>query len=165
MCYLGDVCSCSCTQSLRGDGLSCHEYAGLTVSSAVQLPNTHTHFKNIVISTYHSYPCLQAANQIQAKSANDYDSSKVKDRRGRSLSHWDCVMDRRRVPGAVTWAASYVMVLVSVWTMGTSFVVISVFWAAKVSEMVTISVFTTGGYGFEGRKVRVSLTNTHTHTR
>ncbi len=39
------------------------------------------------------------------------------------------------------------MVLVSVWTMGTSLVDISVFWAANVSEIVTISVFTTGGYG------------------
>lgn len=46
-----------------------------------------------------------------------------------------------------TCAASYVMVLVSVCTMGTSFVAISVFWAAKVSEIVTISVFTTGGWG------------------
>lgn len=39
------------------------------------------------------------------------------------------------------------MVLVSVCTMGTSFVAISVFWAANVSEIVTISVFTTGGWG------------------
>lgn len=31
--------------------------------------------------------------------------------------------------------------------MGTSFVAISVFWAANVSEIVTISVFTTGGWG------------------
>lgn len=46
-----------------------------------------------------------------------------------------------------TCAASYVMVLVSVCTMGTSFVAISVFWAANVSEIVTISVFTTGSWG------------------
>lgn len=46
-----------------------------------------------------------------------------------------------------TCAASYVMVLVSVCTMGTSFVAISVFWAANVSDIVTISVFTTGGWG------------------
>lgn len=31
--------------------------------------------------------------------------------------------------------------------MGTSFVAISLFWAANVSEIVTISVFTTGGWG------------------
>lgn len=49
-----------------------------------------------------------------------------------------------------TCAASYVMVLVSVCTMGTSFVAISVFWAANVSDIVTISVFTTGGW--EGRR-------------
>lgn len=34
--------------------------------------------------------------------------------------------------------------------MGTSFVAISVFWAANVSEIVTISVFTTGGWGWRG---------------
>lgn len=34
--------------------------------------------------------------------------------------------------------------------MGTSFVAISVFWAANVSEIVTISVFTTGGWGRRG---------------
>lgn len=51
-----------------------------------------------------------------------------------------------------TCAASYVMVLVSVCTMGTSFVAISVFWAANVSDIVTISVFTTGGWG--GRRER-----------
>lgn len=44
------------------------------------------------------------------------------------------------------------MVLVSVCTMGTSFVAISVFWAANVSDIVTISVFTTGGWG--GRRER-----------
>lgn len=44
------------------------------------------------------------------------------------------------------------MVLVSVCTMGTSFVAISVFWAANVSEIVTISVFTTGGWGGRGEK-------------
>lgn len=48
---------------------------------------------------------------------------------------------------ACTCAASYVMVLVSVCTMGTSFVAISVFWAANVSDIVTISVLTTGGWG------------------
>lgn len=65
------------------------------------------------------------------------------------------------------------MVLVSVWTMGTSLVDISVFWAANVSEIVTISVFTTGGYG---ETEAVSVTHwykrrpvwrhkhTHTHT-
>lgn len=52
-----------------------------------------------------------------------------------------------RVSQACTCAASYVMVLVSVCTMGTSFVAISVFWAANVSDIVTISVFTTGGWG------------------
>lgn len=31
--------------------------------------------------------------------------------------------------------------------MGTSFVAISVFWAANVSDIVTISVLTTGGWG------------------
>jgi len=31
--------------------------------------------------------------------------------------------------------------------MGTSFVAIAVFWAANVSDIVTISVFTTGGWG------------------
>ena len=45
------------------------------------------------------------------------------------------------------------MVLVSVCTMGTSFVVMWVFWAAKVSDMVTISVFTTGGCGGERGQV------------
>lgn len=53
-------------------------------------------------------------------------------------------------PSVSTCAASYVMVLVSVCTMGTSFVAISVFWAANVSEIVTISVFTTGGWGGRG---------------
>lgn len=53
-----------------------------------------------------------------------------------------------------TCAASYVMVLVSVCTMGTSFVAISVFWAANVSEIVTISVFTTGGWGGRGGERR-----------
>lgn len=39
--------------------------------------------------------------------------------------------------------------------MGTSLVAISVFWAANVSEIVTISVFTTGGWGGrEGRGER-----------
>lgn len=46
------------------------------------------------------------------------------------------------------------MVLVSVCTMGTSFVAISVFWAANVSEIVTISVFTTGGWGGRGGERR-----------
>lgn len=58
----------------------------------------------------------------------------------------DGVLKPRGHVTAVTCAASYVMVLVSVWTMGTSFVEISVFCAANVSEIVTISVFTTGGY-------------------
>jgi len=45
--------------------------------------------------------------------------------------------------------------------MGTSFVAISVFWAANVSDIVTISVFTTGGWGRRrdrsegGRKVSI----------
>lgn len=58
----------------------------------------------------------------------------------------------RQSPSVSTCAASYVMVLVSVCTMGTSFVAISVFWAANVSEIVTISVFTTGGWGGRGRE-------------
>lgn len=58
----------------------------------------------------------------------------------------------RQSPSVSTCAASYVMVLVSVCTMGTSFVAISVFWAANVSEIVTISVFTTGGWGGRGER-------------
>lgn len=64
-----------------------------------------------------------------------------------------------------TCAASYVMVLVSVWTMGTSLVAISVFWAANVSEMVTISVFTTGGWARRQGVTTVTLAVSHTHTR
>lgn len=64
-------------------------------------------------------------------------------------------INRNKAPSVAkecTCAASYVMVLVSVCTMGTSLVAISVFWAANVSEIVTISVFTTGGWG--GRRER-----------
>jgi len=48
--------------------------------------------------------------------------------------------------------------------MGTSFVAISVFWAANVSDIVTISVFTTGGWGgrrerCEGGGKRVNILN------
>lgn len=51
---------------------------------------------------------------------------------------WDCKQTSHH-----TCEDSYVIVLVSVWTIGISLVEISVLCAA--SEMVTISVFTTGG--------------------
>lgn len=148
-CYLGDVCSRSCTQRLWSDGLSRHEHSGLAVSGTVQLP-PHTHTRqNYSWTLINLSQPIRTRLEIETDNLLDQKNEKQDNRWG--LRHG------AHQSSDVTCAASYVMVLVSVWTMGTSLVVISVFWAANVSEMVTISVFTTGGYGISGRKVSVSL--------
>lgn len=154
-CYLGNVCSRSCTQRLWSDGLSRHEHSGLAVSGTVQLPpHTHTHTRqNYSWSLINLSQPIRTRLEIETDNLLDQKNEKQDSRWG--LRHG------AHQSSDVTCAASYVMVLVSVWTMGTSLVVISVFWAANVSEMVTISVFTTGGYGISGRKSQCFAKTNH----